>query len=334
MPKVWRRQYLLRKSGGDGRTTVFNLSKHLKKHNKILLIWPENQEEALIAYSAVKNLREAESPDISWAHWVEGESAELIAGLFPEEPMVKWHRKESAWHDADLQASVASLRDFAPETVVNLMRPCPPVLQAVMNATGAEMRICIDERCLWPYANVRLQQSSKETLAGRFFQILSPWRYSGFTPQEHWERIHSGAGQQASASEKWRGASAVPETTWIYLHDVENPNRPLDDALHALLIQRLKNRDGGEYALGVAAWNPSRAPWERTGAWSGATFLEACNLSELLGILESSRGVAAGHGFGLQFAGLTEARVMALLRKEEAVYDVSAWNPLFQVEWV
>ena len=334
-PVSWKRNYLLRKSGGEAGQESFDLCAQLRKSKRFLIVWPERSEELLVAFPAIRVLRETTGGDSVYAHLVPAELTPLIADLFPGEQILSWMREELAWHEPSIQATLGALIAFSPEMTVNLMRPCPTVVKALVKASGAALRMAVDGENARPYANMLVQSEADSPLATHYFQILNSWRYADFVVKEQWPVLQPDPEQRHDAAEAWALSGAAPENTWLYIHDAFNASRPLNDELHAWLQERIQAQDAGEPSIAVVVFNPPDAhPIFREGVWLKTPVLKASSLSEFLSIAGLARGVAAFQGAGLHIASLTDVGCLAFLRREESAYDASTLNKLFTVDWI
>jgi hypothetical protein len=259
----------------------------------------------------------------------------MLAGLFPSEPLVAWDRESLAWHEPAVQTGLASLRAFNPEVAISLLAPYPAVLQALLKASGAALRVAVDAQTPWPFANVRLENDASSYLPARYFQVLSLCRYAGIPAREGWTRIQSGTPQREAAAKEWAKAGRAPERTWLWLQE-PGSKKPPDAAWLGHLREKIREREKGEFDLAVVSWNHG---FSKGGAARGEVIREvpvlaASTPGEFLGLLDGARGLAAFHGVGLHFASLAEIQCLAFLRREEAAYDVSAWNPMFRAAWL
>ncbi len=332
-PSSWKRDYLLRQSGGEEAAESFNLTDQLQGAKKFLIVWPEKAENALIAFAAVRALRAAMGEDAVRAHLVPSALSETIADLFPGEQILSWSREELAWHDSSVQASKASLRVFAPEVSINLMHPGASVISALVKASGAGLRMAFSDPDREAYANVRLQPGSESSWASAYFQFLNPWRYAGIAVEETWPSLESEA-ESPSVAEAWAVSGAAPERTWLYIHDASDSSRVLDDDFYSWLWEKIQMRDAEDVSIVLAVLNPPEGTLVREGRWRNVPVLKASGTAEFGGLVSLARGVAAFQGAGLHVAGLSDVRCLAFLRHDEAAYDVSGWNKLFGVEWI
>jgi len=346
LPASWKRGYLLRQSGGESAGEVFTLTEKLHGAKRFLISWPEKGENLLIAYPAMRVLREATGPDAVYVHLVSAGLAAAVAELFPGEQILSWSRTELAWHEPSVQAIKTSLQVFAPQVSLNLMHPVPSVLSALIKASGAGLRMALsvpgaeagaDSAALLtetePYANVQLQAALGSPWAGHYFQFLNSWRYAGFSMQETWTAFGND-GDASGITEAWAGSNASPEQTWLYIHDVSDTSRTLDDDFYSWLWEKIQMRETEDVSIVMVVLNSIGTSLVREGRWRNVPVLKASSLSEYSSLVSPARGVAAFQGWGLHMASLAEVRCLALLRREEAAYDVSKWNPLFEVEWV
>jgi hypothetical protein len=334
MPLSWKRRYLLRQSGGELGCESFDLTGHLRNSRRFLLVWPERGEDLLSAFPALLALRAAIGRDAVYLHLSTSDMTALVADLFPEEQILSWSRKNLAWHEPSLKAVTESARVFSPQTSINLMPSCPSVLKAVVKASGAELRMAVDGRDDWPYVNMRVQWKTDSPLAGHYFQLLNPLRYAGFTVREQWPSLPSDADRRRNAAKTWADSGSLPEQTWLYLHDALDETRPLDDDLYSWLWEKIQMREPEEVAIAMAVLNPPDKPVAREGKWRNVPILKTEGLSGFPSLVSLARGVAAFQGVGLHLSALSDVRCLAFLRREEARYDVSNWNPLFEVEWI
>jgi len=342
-PQGWKRDYLLRQSGGEDAKGAFDLTERLKDAKKFLVVWPEGGEKLLIAFPAVRALRDVTGPGSVYAHLVPAGWSGLVADLFPGEQILSWSREELAWHEPSVQAAKLSLQAFAPQVSVNLMHPSPMIVSALVKASGANLRMAFSHTIekseagahteMDPFANVRIQARAESPLAGQYFQFLNPWRYAGFSVEERWPHFESDS-DSFQVSEIWKGSNAIPEQTWLYVYDSSDASRVLDDDFYSWLWERVQARESEDVSIALVVLNPSHASVVREGRWRNVSVLKASGLSEFVSLLSMSRGVAAFHGLGLHIASLADVRCLAFLQKGEAAYDVSNWNPLFEVEWV
>lgn len=337
LPKAWRRHHLETKSRPpeDPETSgEFSFTDHFRDARRLLIAWPERAEDILVAFPAARALVEALPEGTECAHLCEARQASLVQDLF-QGTVLEWRDSEIAWHEPAMQHLTRSLTAVAPDTVLVLAQdPYPLVLQAALRAARARAVIGWEGAISAPYANIRLSAEAGTPRAARCFQALGLWRYAGLTPREDWTRLQPDPARARSAADVWARHRAAPETTWLYVHDVQDANRPLDAALHARLEERIRARDGGAFTLGALLWNPWNRQVAREGAWLDAPVFGESDLGGLLALLDGTRGVAAFQGFGLHFAALADTRVLALLKRNEAGYDSSGLNPLFETEWV
>ena len=332
-PKKWKRNHLVEKSGGAHEPRELSFVEHFRTARKFILAWPERPEEILLAFPAARALFNALPEESEYLHLCEAKNAALVQGLFPG-TLVEWKESEIAWHEPKVKSLVKNLRAFAPDTILMLgYSPYPTVLQAALRATEAPVRIAWESAAGEPFANTRLQADEATPLAARGFQCLSLWRYAGYAPREEWMRIQGDSESGLETAERWARKRASPENTWLYIHDASS-GRPLDDRLFSALEEKISARDVPGFTLGAAIWNPDNKDVPREGGWLNAPLFIESDLPGLLGVLEGARGTLAYHSFGLHFASLLEVRCLALLKPEEALYDASSVNKLFEVEWV
>jgi hypothetical protein len=337
LPKAWKRRHLeaeSRPDEGADEPGEFSFTDHFRDARRLLIAWPERAEDILVAFPAARALVEALPAGTECAHLCEARQSPLLQDLF-QGTVLEWKDSEIAWHEPAMHELVRSLKALAPDTVLVLGQdPYPLVLQAALRASRARARIGWEGSVSAPYANTRLAAEADTPRAARCFQALGLWRYAGFAPREDWTRLQPDPVRSLTAADLWARHRAAPENTWLYVHDAQDSNRPLDAALYARLEEALRARDGSAFTLGALLWNPWNRAIPREGPWLDAPVFGESDLGGLLAMLDGARGVAAFHGFGLHFASLAEVRVLALLRRDEAGYDASGLNPLFEVEWV
>lgn len=333
LPQGWKQRHLLRKSAAARGGNGLHFSEDLRKARKVLFAWPDRQEEILLAFPAARELLDALPPGTECVHLCETGGHALVQGLFPN-AVLEWNVRQLAWHDPPLRALVKGLRAFSPDIAVLFSHaPCPVSLQAVLRASGAKVRVGWEGAVDASYVNARLESDPSTPLAARFFQCLKLWRYAGFAPRERWVRIQPDTGRHLEALEEWDAKRATPETTWLYVQDAA-AGRPLNAELFEFLHGRVRAREPDKFTLGAVIWNPAGGDVPREGPWLDAPVFGEPDFSSMLAALDGARGVIAYNGFGLHFASLAEVRCLALLKPDEAVYDSSRLNPLFEVEWV
>ncbi len=339
-PKTWKRDHLVQKSGGNHEAQDLNFSEHFRSARKMILAWPERPEEILLAFPAARALLDALSPETEYLHLCESKSAALVQGLVPG-TVAEWKDSEIAWYAPVVQTLVRNLRAFAPDTILILSQtPYPTVLQAALHATHAPVRIGWESAVGAPFINTRLQAESTTPLAARGFQSVGLWRYAGFNPREDWTRIQSDEESRLLSANEWVHKRAAPENTWLYVHEVmPGPKgtvagRRLDSALFAFLEEKIAAREVPGFTLGAVLWNPGDLDVTREGAWLDAPIFNESDFPALLSVLEGARGAIGFNGFGLHFASLVEVRCLALLKQDEALYDATGMNKMFEVEWV
>jgi hypothetical protein len=332
-PRSWKRAHLVEKSGGAHEPREIAFADHFRAARKMILAWPERPEEILTAFPSARALLDALPEETEYLHLCEAKDSALVQGLFPH-AVVEWKDNEIAWHEPEMQSLVRDLRDFGPDTVLILGHSSyPTVLQAVLRATLAPVRIAWESAAGEPFVNTTLQADVSTPLAARGYQCLGLWRHAGFTPREDWMRIQSDPDSRLEMAERWARKQAAPENSWLYVHDAGS-GRPLDDALFSFLEEKISERDVPGFTLGALIWNPSGREVPRTGGWLSAPLFMESDLPRMLGVLDGARGAVAYQGFGLHFASLVEVRCLALLKEGEAIYDASGVNKLFEVEWV
>ncbi len=332
-PAGWKRRYLLRKSGGDTASPVFNLTESLNTAKRFLLIWPERAEDVLLAFPAMRVLRETTGTDSVYAHLCRADLTPLIADLFPGEQLLSWTREDLAWHEPAVQSEAESLRTFSPDISINLMRPSPTVIKALVKASGAPLRMAVDDGDA-AYANLRVKAEPDSSLASLYFQFLNSWRYAGLNPQEHWPRLPFDADERQDAAEAWAASGASPERTWLYVYNPEDTAHPLDDDLYVWLWEKIQTRESSEVFMGLVVLNAPNNLVARDGKWRDVPVVKSSRLSSFSSIVDMARGVAAFQGPGLHIASLTDVRCLAFLKREESAYDVSDLNKMFTVEWI
>jgi len=328
-PASWKRNYLLRHSGGREDTGRLSLPDQLLAAKRILIVWPERGEDLLMAFPAIESLRRVAGEDAVFAHLAPSELNWLLADFFPAGQILSWTREGLAWHAPAVQALVDSLQTFSPEMSINLMDPCPSVLRAAVRASGAQLRLAMESTPTWPYANIRVQTESETPLAGRYFRILDSWRYAGFEPSEQWPVLPVEAEQRQDGEEAWKLSGAAPESTWLFAHDVADVSRTLDDDLYEQVWEQIQSADSGEVSIALALLNAPSQGIGREGRWRDVPLLKASGLLEFSALAGLARGVAAFQGIPLHIASFSDVRCLALLREDETAYDTSAWNKAF-----
>ena len=97
-PASWKRNYLLRHSGGREDTGRLSLPDQLLAAKRILIVWPERGEDLLMAFPAIESLRRVAGEDAVFAHLAPSELNWLLADFFPAGQILSWTREELAWH--------------------------------------------------------------------------------------------------------------------------------------------------------------------------------------------------------------------------------------------
>ncbi len=333
LPAGWKRKHLLRKSSNKRTAETFHFSTDLRDARKLVFAWPDRSEEILIAFPAARAVIDALPSGTECVHLCETADRDLVQGLFPH-AVLDWSRGALPWHDPPMRTLVSNLRRFGPDTTISFSRaPIPLPLQAALRSSGAKVRIAWEGAMDAPYANTFLQPDPATPLAARFFQCHTLWRYAGINPQERWLRITPDTGRHLEALEEWESKRATPATTWLFVQDAAT-GRPLTRDLFQTLRERIRARHPEKFTLGAVVWNPGGGDVPREGPWHDAPVFGEPDFSSMLAALEGARGVIAFNGFGLHFASLAEVRCLALLTHDEAIYDSSKLNPLFEVEWM
>jgi ADP-heptose:LPS heptosyltransferase len=332
-PPAWKRNHLIRESGGEKEPESFGFAETLQGARRLLLAWPTDPIEILAAYPAARALASALPEGTEFANLCEASNAALVQGLFPG-PVLEWKTSTVAWHDASVRALVGDLRVFAPEVVLVLSQTrYPAVLQAALRATGARVRLGWEGATESPFVNVMLKPDRAMPLAARFFRALDLWSYAGFATGRHWTYLAPDTGRHESAVREWEAKRAAPETTWLFVQDASRVEA-LDGDLYEELARRVSLRGEERFTLGAVLWNPGMKPVSRQGAWLDAPVFNETDYSAFLAALDGARGVVGFHSFALHFATLLETRVLALLDPSESPHDVTGMNPLFEVDWV
>jgi hypothetical protein len=332
-PAGWKRRHLIRGSGVNPDAEGFSFTDHFRGARRILIAWPADPTEILVAFPAARALVDVLPPGTECVHLCEASCSALVQGLFPN-AMLAWNDAELAWHDPALKMLVRDLRAFAPDITIAFTRShYPTVLQAVLRASGAKARVGWDGAVETPFVNTSLRSDPATPLAARYFQGLDLWRYAGFSPRGQWTHLQPDTGRHAEALREWEAKRAAPESTWLFVQDAANVDA-LDAELFETLHERIRIREPGRFTLGAVLWNPGLKPVSRQGKWLDAPVFNESDFSALLAALDGSRGVIGYHCFALHFASLVETRCVALLDPSESLYDASVLNPLFEVEWL
>lgn len=330
MPAAWKRRHLIKVSGKGEEQESLALTTQLRTSQRLVLAWPDNPVEILLAFPAARALVNGLPPRTECVHLCEASHAALLQGLFPN-PVLTWERGALAWHDPATRGLVASLKAFAPDTTLTLAASASPtVLQAILRASGARVRIGWEGATHAPFANTRLHAEAATPYAARFFQCLDLWRYAGFTPRGQWTYLQADTGRHEEAVREWEARRATPESTWLFVQDAASINA-LDAALFETMRAAISARESGPFTLGAVLWNPSGKPVARLGAWMDAPVFHEAEFSSLLAALDGARGVIGFHGFALHAASLTDVRVVALLKPSETRHDATGLNPKFEV---
>lgn len=332
-PAAWKLRHLVRQSGGEAEAGERNFPGHLRGARRLLVAWPADPIEILMAYPAARALIEVLPAGSECMHLCETGTSALVQGLFPN-AVFEWRAGTLAWHDAATRAMVSNLRAFGPDITVTFSQaPYPSILQAALRASGAGIRIGWEGAMSAPFANARLKPDAATPLPARFFGGLELWRYAGFAPHRRWTHLAPDTGRHDAAVREWEAKRAVPETTWLFVQDAARIEA-LDGDLYQELHRRISLREEGRFTLGAVLWNPSLKPVSRQGAWLDAPVFNEADFSSFLAAVDGARGAIGFHSFALHFASLIETRVVALLDPSESLYDATGLNPLFEVEWV
>ncbi len=332
-PAAWKRRHLIRQSGGENEPEGFGFTERLRAARKLLIAWPADPVEILMAYPAARALVEVLPPGSECVHLCEASTSALVQGLFPN-AVLEWRAGALAWHDPPARALVANLRAFHPEiTVVFSQAPYPSILQAALRASGARIRVGWEGSLSAPFANARLKPDRATPLAARFFAGLDLWNYAGFAPRRRWTHLAPDTVRHDAALREWEAKRATPETTWLFVQDASRVEA-LDGDLYQELHRRISVREEGRFTLGAVLWNPVMKPISRQGAWLDAPVFNETDFSSFLAAVDGARGAIGFHSFALHFASLIETRVVALLDPSESLYDATGLNPMFEVEWV
>jgi hypothetical protein len=332
-PAAWKRNHLIRESGGEKETEGFGLTEFLQGARRLLLAWPSDPIEILAAYPAARALAETLPPGSECAHLCDASCAALVQGLFPH-AVLEWKPQALAWHDPDMRALAGSLRAFAPDVAVILSQArYPAVLQAALRASGARLRVGWEGAAEAPFVNTLLKPDPGTPLAARFFRSLDLWGYAGFAPSRRWTHLSPDTGRHEAALREWEAKRAAPETTWLFVQDASRVEA-LDGDLYEELARRVGLRGEERFTLGAVLWNPAMKPISRQGAWLDAPVFNESDFSSFLAALDGARGAVGFHSFALHFASLVETRVLALLDPSESLYDATGLNPLLEVDWV
>jgi ADP-heptose:LPS heptosyltransferase len=332
-PPAWKLRHLIRRSGGDKEPAGFGYTEFLQGARRLLLAWPSDPIEILAAYPAARALVEVLPPDSECVHLCEVSCSALVQGLFPN-AVLEWKAQTLAWHDASVRALVGNLRAFAPDVTVTLSQTrYPAVLQAVLRASGARLRVGWEGATEAPFVNTLLKPDPTTPLVARFFRCLDLWTYAGFSPSRRWTHLSPDTGRHEAALREWEAKRAAPETTWLFVQDASRVEA-LDEDLYEQLARRVGLRGEERFTLGAVLWNPEMKPISRQGAWLDAPVFNEADFSSFLAALDGARGAVGFHSFALHFASLVETRVLALLDPSESLPDATGLNPLLEVDWI
>jgi hypothetical protein len=332
-PASWRRNHLIRRSGGEREPEGFGFPAHFRDARRVMLAWPADDVEILAAFPAARALVDALPPGTECVHLCEAGRSALVQGLFPN-AVLEWKAAELAWHDPAMKTLTGNLRAFAPEITVTFTHaPYPAVLQAALRASGARARVGWEGAMGAPFANTRLQSDPATPLSARFFQCLDLWRYAGLSPRGQWTHLQPDTGRHEAALREWEAKRAAPESTWLYVQDAAGVDA-LDADLFEDLQDKLRGREPNRFTLGAVLWNPEHKPIARQGQWLDAPVFNESDFSALLAAIDGARGVIGPHSFALHFASLVEIRCVALLDASESRFDATGLNPLFEVDWI
>ena len=332
-PAGWKRRHLIRGSDGADEASGFAFTDHFRTARRVLLAWPDDPVEILQAFPAARALVDVLPEGAECVHLCEASGAALVQGLFPN-AVLTWNGPRPAWHDAATATLIRNLRAFAPDiAVIWTQSPYPLVLQAVIRAAGARLRIGWEDALDEAFANTRLRPDPATPRPSRFFQALDLWRYAGFTPRGRWTHLQPDTGRHDVALREWDAKRARPETTWLFVQDAARIDA-LDAELFETLHEKIAARESERFTLGAVLWNPELKPVSRQGRWIDAPVFNEADFSSLLAALDGTRGAIGYHSFALHFASLVETRVIGLLDPSEALHDATGINPLFEVEWL
>lgn len=331
MPRDWKIRHLVRRSGRE--ETSFALGPHLRDARRVVLAWPEDPVEIVAGFPAAHALMEVLPQDTDCIHLCEATCAPLVQCLFPG-AVLTWNRTALAWHDPAVRTLRRSLQAFKPDlTLAWSQRRLPLVLQAMLRATAAPVRIGWQDATDAPFANLRLRPDPATPLCAGYFQALDLWRHAGYSPRLAWTHLQPDTGRHDAALHEWQVKRAQPATTWLLALDAESTDT-LDAERFEDASARLRARGETGITLGALLWNPAQRPVTRLGPWLDAPVFNETDHPAFLTALEGVRGVIGPHGFALHFAALSEAPVIALLDPSEARYDASGLNTRFDVEWI
>jgi hypothetical protein len=332
-PAAWKRNHLVRESGGEKEPESFGFTGFLQGARRLVLAWPTDPVEILMAYPAAHALVGTLPPGSECAHVCESANAALMQGLFPG-AVFEWKASALAWHDPSVRALVNDLRAFAPEAAVIFSRSrYPAVLQAALRASGARLRVGWEGASEEPFVNTLLKADPATPLPARFFRAIDLWGYAGFPTSRRWTHLSPDTGRHEAALREWEAKRAAPETTWLFVQDATRIEA-LDGDLYEELARRVALRGEEGFTLGAVLWNPGMKPVSRQGAWLDAPVFNETDLSSFLAALDGARGAVGFHSFALHFASLVETRVLALLDPSESLFDATGLNPMLEVDWV
>ncbi len=325
-------KFLTWKSGGPESNTLFDLRRNLISSRRILIAAPGDFQELVISLPLLQAYQH-NLPGKELYLLAEVGQASFLKAIFSPEQLIFYDNEEIYIGEPALDLLTGQIRDLGLDIIFNLKRNSSPLLQLVLKASLAPLRIDIFRPESWPFANIRFLPGDPPNLLRTQMLAAKVWYYAGIPLQGSGRVLRSDRGALDKAVAQIRSLGIDPEETALFLWQDQPLERQLD-----LLKQVIAGKGGKDGYRSVLIVHGEAAPFFLpelpVDASSMAPSLAITGVGQFLAVAASVAVNIGTHGILLHLASLCDKPVQAFFRKEEAFYDTSFLRPRMRVAYL
>lgn len=328
--QLWK--YLDWKSPARPPDAPFDLGKSLTECKRILIAMPDGFQDNLVAFPVVQSLVQ-ERPDSQFHFLIDHRLTGFLAAVLGSDRVTGIRWEDVYWGEPHFQELQRATAAFRPDLSLNFRSGTPPLLQFILRASGAALRVQASGESPEGYANIALRPAEPPNHLRRALQIARLWEASSRPVPVKWTRLAAGPDNLKEAAARLAGKGLKPEATRLFLWQ-DDPAGRQPELFRKAISARAAQGEAESLVIvnGAGPFFPTPPP--PSDLVLSVPTLEVDSTGLLLGLFARTRRSIGLNGPLLHLASLADTDVEAHFTDEDAPWDTSALNPRMRVLYV